>query len=161
MAKSSLFRECMELSRDALDSKMPQNITAAQSAIKKLLDSGKIVGREAISLRGMRRSLNQSLILTMQMEPHRIFAEVLKYLDRIQCIAAYKSKLNERRLLRMQQYLDYADEALRQFGTLQLTFDQLALFRPKIHDVEHARVMAIQSLNILQTRFSRERKVGV
>ncbi len=161
MAKSPVFREHMELGRQALVSYKLESITVAQTAIKTALDNGSVVGREAISLRGMRRSLDQAFIAAIRMEPDRIFFEVLKYLDRVQSIATYKSAVNQRRLLRMQRYIDWADQLLRQFGALQFTFAQLAIFRPQICAIENARAAAIQSLNILQRRFRREFRTGV
>lgn len=159
MAKSLLFRECIEFSRQALLSDALQDVAVARSRIKDLLKSGNIVGREAKILREMRRSLHQAFTLELRKKPDLIFADVLRYLDRVQTIAAYKSQVNERRLLRIQRYLDLADETLRQFGTLQFSFDQLAMFRPKICAIENARILAMKSLHILQRRFSCESRI--
>ncbi|OGY31927.1 MAG: hypothetical protein A3C02_04790 [Candidatus Andersenbacteria bacterium RIFCSPHIGHO2_02_FULL_45_11] len=150
----------MNLGRAALVAESTKEIESAIAIVTQTLRSRQVVGQRATSLRGMRRSLEQALIAAIRIEPDRIFAEIMEYLDRVQSIAAYKSKVNERRILRMQRYLDCVDDLLRRFGALQLTFDQLELLRPKIQNVESTKALAIRSLSILQRRFSRERRIG-
>ncbi|OGY31205.1 MAG: hypothetical protein A2805_00885 [Candidatus Andersenbacteria bacterium RIFCSPHIGHO2_01_FULL_46_36] len=160
MSTKDTFRDCMNLGRAALVAESTKEIESAIAIVTQTLRSRQVVGQRATSLRGMRRSLEQALIAAIRIEPDRIFAEIMEYLDRVQSIAAYKSKVNERRILRMQRYLDCVDDLLRRFGALQLTFDQLELLRPKIQNVESTKALAIRSLSILQRRFSRERRIG-
>lgn len=62
MAARDLFREYRNLGRSALTAASPEKIQAAIIAVQQAVRSGVVIGKQAKSLRGLRRTLEQKLV---------------------------------------------------------------------------------------------------